>query len=230
MGAMSKAKTKAKPAPAAVEQAWPADQVVRCKVADLLPYARNSRTHSDAQVAKIAASIREFGFTNSVLRAPDNTIIAGHGRVLAANKLGLDTVPVITAHGWTKAQIRAYVIADNRLALDAGWDDEMLKVELQELSDDGYDLALTGFGDAELAAALSFGEDPTDPAGEWDGMPGFDQPDATGIKCIVHFENEVDKAAFEKLIAQRIPENTKAIWYPAKPTANMRGQEYGRED
>ena len=121
-------------------------------LADLIPYARNSRTHSDAQVAQIAASIREFGFTNPVLVDGDRGIIAGHGRVLAARKLGMDTVPVIELAHLSEAQKRAYVIADNKLALNAGWDDEMLRAEFEELGDAGFDLALTGFDGAEIAA------------------------------------------------------------------------------
>ena len=114
-------------------------------VADLIPYARNSRTHSDEQVTKIAASIKEFGFLNPVIIDGANGIIAGHGRVMAAKKLGLDEVPVIEASHLTEAQRRAYVIADNRLALDAGWDEEMLRVEFAELEGLGFDLELTGF-------------------------------------------------------------------------------------
>ena len=119
---------------------------------DLIPYARNSRTHSDAQVSKIAASIREFGFLNPIIVDGKNGIIAGHGRVMAAQKLGLADVPVIEAAHLTDAQKRAYVIADNRLALDAGWDNEMLKIELQDLDLAGFDLGLTGFDLGELTA------------------------------------------------------------------------------
>jgi len=121
------------------------------RVVDLIPYARNSRTHSDEQVAQIAASIREFGFTNPVLVDGDRGIIAGHGRVLAARKLGMEQVPVIELAHLNAAQRRAYVIADNKLALNAGWDLDMLKVELQEL-DGKLDLSLTGFSVGELAA------------------------------------------------------------------------------
>ena len=120
-------------------------------VADLIPYARNSRTHSDAQVAQIAASIREFGFTNPVLVDGANGVIAGHGRILAARKLGMDTVPVIELAHLSEAQKRAYVIADNKLALNAGWDDEMLRVEISDLTDAGFDVSLLGFSDEELA-------------------------------------------------------------------------------
>lgn len=137
-------------------------------VADLIPYARNSRTHSEAQVSKIAASIREFGFLNPVIVDGSSGIIAGHGRIMAAQKLGIETVPVIEASHLTDAQRRAYVIADNRLALDAGWDDEMLRVEFAELADMGFDLELTGFELGEIEA-LDFDE------GEEVGMP--DLPD-----------------------------------------------------
>jgi DNA modification methylase len=125
------------------------------KVEALIPYARNPRTHHDAQIAKIAASIVEYGWTNPILIDGDNGIIAGHGRLAAARKLGLDQVPVIELAHLTVAQKRALVIADNRLALDAGWDEEMLALELAELSESGYDLALTGFDSSELERLLS---------------------------------------------------------------------------
>lgn len=118
-------------------------------VADLVAYARNSRTHGPEQVAKLAQSIRTFGFTNPVLIREDRTIIAGHGRVLAAQTIGRKRVPTITCTGWTDAQVRAYVIADNKLALDAGWDEEILKLELGELANQ-IDLDLTGFSEADL--------------------------------------------------------------------------------
>ena len=121
----------------------------------LIPYARNSRTHSDAQVAQIAASIREFGWTNPVLVDGSNGIIAGHGRVLAARKLGLEQVPVIELAHLTESQKRAYVLADNKLAENAGWDDELLRIELEALQAAGFDLSLTGFADDELAALMA---------------------------------------------------------------------------
>ena len=115
----------------------------------LIPYARNSRTHSDAQIAQVAASIREFGFTNPVLIDGADGIIAGHGRVMAARKLGLVEVPCIRLAHLTETQKRAYIIADNKLALNAGWDEEMLALELAELREVDFDLDLTGFdGDA----------------------------------------------------------------------------------
>jgi ParB-like chromosome segregation protein Spo0J len=130
------------------------------RVADLIPYAANSRTHSDAQVAQIAASIREFGWTNPILIDGENTIIAGHGRLLAARKLGMEELPAIVLDHLTKAQQRALVIADNQLALNAGWDENLLKLELQELGDLNFDLALTGFTLEEIGDLFDEGEEP----------------------------------------------------------------------
>jgi ParB-like chromosome segregation protein Spo0J len=133
----------------------PTRQIEMRDIAALIPYARNSRTHSPEQLAQIAASIKEWGFTSPVLIDESNTILAGHGRTMAAKKLGLKEVPVIVARGWTDAQKRAYVIADNKLALNAGWDSEMLAVELQDLTAGGdFDVLLTGFEGDELAALL----------------------------------------------------------------------------
>lgn len=126
-------------------------EVVWVGVDELVPYARNSRTHSDAQIAQIAASIREFGWTNPILTDGERGIIAGHGRVLAARKLGLESVPTIALAHLTETQRRAYVIADNRLAELAGWDEETLALELRELKERGFELELTGFDDADLS-------------------------------------------------------------------------------
>lgn len=127
-------------------------QITMVAVADLVPYANNSRTHSDEQVAQIAASIKEFGFTNPILTDGENGIIAGHGRLMGARKLGLTEVPTIELSHLSEKQRRAYIIADNKLALNAGWDLEVLQLELGELRDEGFDLSLTGFGDDELGA------------------------------------------------------------------------------
>ena len=134
---------------------WPAATIERRKVADLIPYANNARTHSDEQVAQIAASIKEWGWTNPILIDQAGGIIAGHGRVMAARKLGINEVPVMIAKGWSKAQTKAYVLADNQLALNAGWDMDLLKVEMQGLDADGFDLGLIGFDDMTLDALLA---------------------------------------------------------------------------
>lgn len=123
-------------------------------VSTLIPYARNSRTHSDEQIAQIAASIKEFGWTNPILIDGENGIIAGHGRLSAARKLGHEEVPVIELKDLTETQRKAYIIADNRLALNAGWDNEMLTIELNDLMADGFALDILGFDPKELAALL----------------------------------------------------------------------------
>lgn len=125
-------------------------------VESLVHYARNSRTHSDEQVAQIVASIREFGFTNPVLIDEEDTIIAGHGRTMAAKAMGLETVPCVRLVGLSEAQRRAYVIADNRLALNAGWNEEMLRLEIADLKELKFDLDLLGFGDEEIEDYLAF--------------------------------------------------------------------------
>jgi site-specific DNA-methyltransferase (adenine-specific) len=128
----------------------PADKVEQWPIDRLVPYAKNSRTHSDAQVAQIAASIKEWGFTTAVLVDEDGGIIAGHGRLMAARKLNMAEVPVMVAAGWSDAQKRAYVIADNKLALNAGWDNELLALELADIQGLGFDVELTGFSDEEI--------------------------------------------------------------------------------
>ena len=117
----------------------------------LIPYARNSRTHSAEQVAQIAASIKEFGFLNPIIIDGDNGIIAGHGRVMAAKQLNLKELPCIEVSHLSDAQRKAYVIADNKLALNAGWDDEMLRIELEELGEAGFNLDITGFNLDEIS-------------------------------------------------------------------------------
>jgi len=151
------ARVHAAPPPGSDATAGVAPVIRMVPVDTLLPYARNARTHSAGQVAQIAASIREFGWTNPILVDGSNGVIAGHGRLLAARKLGLLEVPVIELAHLTETQRRAYVIADNRLAEAAGWDDDLLRVELAELRADGFDLALTGFDATELDTLLAPG-------------------------------------------------------------------------
>ena len=131
-------------------ESWPVDRLVA--------FANNARTHSDTQIAQIASSIREFGFVNPILVGTDNVIIAGHARALAARQLGLENVPVIVLEHLTAVQRRALVLADNRLALSAGWDEELLQLELAALRDEDFDLELLGFDDDELAELLAGNE------------------------------------------------------------------------
>lgn len=142
-------------------------------VADLIPYVNNSRTHSDEQVTQIAASIKEFGFLNPVIIDGANGIIAGHGRVMAAKKLGLQQVPCIEASHLSEAQKKAYIIADNKLALNAGWDFDLLKIEIESLQEDDFKLDLLGFDIDGLNEVLGF----DDIAEEDEEEPGQDYED-----------------------------------------------------
>ena len=147
------------------------------QIDDLIPYVNNSRTHSDEQVTQVASSIKEFGFTNPILVDDQGGIIAGHGRLMAARKLGMDEVPTIVLGGLSDAQRKAYVIADNKLALNSGWDEDLLKIEIEELGMLDFDLGLLGFDDGELDSIL--GEIEPDPyaAGEKGKMSlDFGQP------------------------------------------------------
>lgn len=149
-------------------------------VTKLTAYETNSRTHSDEQINQIAASINEFGFTNPVLIDQDNTIIAGHGRVQAAKQIKMDEVPCLRLSHLTEAQKKAYVIADNKLALNAGWDDELLKQEIAELKDIEFDIALLGFSEEELN--LIEGNINFEPAKEAD-QGKLDQLDPKWVAC-----------------------------------------------
>ena len=139
------------------------DAIKEIKVEELIPYVGNARTHSDDQVSQIAASIIEYGFTNPILIDEQKGIIAGHGRLQAAKLLGMSLVPTITLAGLTKAQKKAYILADNKIALNAGWDMQTLKLELESLQELNFDLGLTGFDDSELGNLLNRTEGLTDP-------------------------------------------------------------------
>lgn len=158
----------------------------------LIPYAMNARTHSEEQISQIAGSMREFGFTNPVLIDTEGTIIAGHGRVMAARKLELEKVPCIRLGHLTPQQVRAYVIADNKLALNAGWDDEKLKAELEALNADGFELGLTGFSENEIQKLL--GEEAVNASSE----SGIDYQEKFAV--LVECDDEANqKAIFDKL-------------------------------
>jgi DNA modification methylase len=146
-------------------------QVVRWPVERLIPYARNARTHSDEQVAQIAASIAEFGWTNPIVAGSDGIVIAGHARLQAARKLGMTEVPVIVLDHLNETQRRALVLADNRLALNAGWDEEMLRVELTALEEEGFNLDVVGFTDAELEDLLRDADTVTPGGTDEDAVP-----------------------------------------------------------
>ena len=157
-------------------------QVKQTEIADLIPYANNSRTHSDSQVAQIAASIKEFGFNNPILLDGEKGIIAGHGRLLAARKLNLDKVPTIELEHLTDAQRKAYIIADNKLALNAGWDMELLSLEMNGLDQEDFDLSLLGFDDEELATFL------VEPIDEYPNLPSGDKKPFQQMTFTLHDE------------------------------------------
>ena len=139
--------------------ATPALNTATRAVADLKPYARNARTHSPEQVSQIVASILEFGFTMPILIAPDGMVIAGHARLRAAMEMQLAKVPVVVADGWTDAQIRAYVIADNQLALNAAWDKDLLMQEIDALTEMDFDINLLGFHDGDIRLSTDLGDE-----------------------------------------------------------------------
>jgi ParB-like chromosome segregation protein Spo0J len=155
-------------------------KIVYKKTEDLIPYARNSRTHDESQIAQIAASIKEFGFTNPILLDGQNGIIAGHGRVMAAQKLGEEKVPTIELAHLSEHQKRAYIIADNKLALNSGWDDQMLALEISDLKDSEYDLGILGFSIEDIDKIIE--EVNFDPATE-EEQGKLDELDPKWIDC-----------------------------------------------
>jgi hypothetical protein len=177
---------------------WPADKIKRREVSELLPYAKNSRLHSEEQVDQIAASIKEWGWTTPVLVDEQGEIIAGHGRVMAAKKLGIDKIPTMEAAGWSAEQKKAYVLADNQIAQNASWDDEVLKHELGALEESGFDLTLLGWGEelpefAELPDYALLEE--SDLGDQLDDL-------AAGVKKAIQIEFEAeDYAKAQELVA-----------------------------
>lgn len=182
--------------------------------AELKPYKNNSRTHSEEQGEQVSRSIREFGWTIPILVDENDMILAGHLRQRRAIADKLKKVPVIVKKGLTEQQKHAYVIADNRLAENAGWDKELLSLELTELDGADFDLDLLGFEDWELKSLLDTDE-PLDPTEEWKGMPEFNQQDKTSFRAIVvHFKGPQQLEEFKALVKQKITDNTRYIWFP----------------
>jgi len=204
-------------------------QIEYRRAVDLTPYENNSRTHSKEQVGQIVESIKEFGFTNPILIDEAGGIIAGHGRLEAANALGMEEVPTITLKGLSEAQKRAYVIADNKLALNAGWNEALLRQEIMDLQELDFDISLTGFTEAELLNLLLEKEEgETDPYEEWEGMPEFDQKDEQSYRhVIVHFETPDDAAEFFSIIGQSDTGKTKSIWFPEQQRMDTESKRYG---
>lgn len=206
----------------------PLFEVELIAVDQLARYARNAKKHPPEQVAQIANSIEEFGWTAPLL-ADDGELVAGHGRLDAAEliyrrggtirlpdgrELPLGTVPVISCSGWSEQQRRAYVLADNKIAEGGSWDEELLRTELLFLEESGeVDFSLTGFSEAELAQLLT--GDEGEGGDEWQGMPEFDQQDKKAFRSLaLHFKDQAAVDAFAELVGQKITPKTRFLWFP----------------
>ena len=213
------------------DRPWPADKPERRTLSSLKPFKRNARTHEKEQIRRIAASIGEWGFTIPILIDEEGEIIAGHARAEAAKLLDLTEVPVIVASGWTEAQKRAYVLADNQLHItNSGWDGDLLKDELLGLKELDFDLSLTGFSAPELSQWLAH-ETFGNPETEWTGMPGFEQADQMAFKSLkVNFPNQDAVAKFAALIGQVITEKTRFIWFPQAERQHYADLRYVADD
>ena len=186
-------------------------KVIEKEISRLERYKNNSRVHTEQQIEQIAASINEFGFNNPLLINADNRVIAGHGRLEAAELLNMNKLPCVVIEGLTEEQERAYIIADNKIAMNASWDIDILKIEMSDISE-FMDIALTGFTEMEFSSL--FGESVT-AMEAWEDMPEFTQESKEAFKkMIVHFATQEHVNKFAELVKQSITEKTKYIWFP----------------
>ena len=192
----------------------------------LLPYKDNPRKHTERRVLQIADSISEFGFVNPILIDEKNMILAGHGRFLAAQKLELETVPVVIVDNLTEDQKTALVIADNKIAMNSTWDESLLWDQIRKLSDKGFNLDVLAFDEMEILPMT----DPNtviDPLAEWENMPEYSQEDQLAFKTVyVHFKNEQDYKDFQNFIGQPMTQKTKSIWYPEQKNMDTESKRY----
>lgn len=213
-----------------VPQGWPASRVEMREIESLTLYDRNPRTHDANQVAQLARSIEEFGFTNPVLISEEGMVLAGHGRLEAAKLCGLSQVPTMTATGWTVEQQRAYVIADNQLALNAGWDATALRLELSDLRDSGFDATLTGLSLGEIGELLSLPQPKMDAAAEWAGMPQYANEDKQAFHQIVcHFKDQAALDAFAKAIGKAATTSTRFLHFPEVEIERLADKRYATD-
>ena len=199
------------------------------RIDSITPDEKNPRTHPEAQIAKLRASIKRYGFTNPLLIDGEGRLIAGHGRMVAAKLEGMTELPALIILGLTDQQRAALVIDDNQIALGAGWDEQLLAATLKSL--DGSEFQAVGFDDAELSKLLVLADNlkPLDREAEWQkGMPEFRQPDTAAFQSIVvHFRTWDDVQAFAKLVCQEgITENTKMIWHPIQERQVTKDKHY----
>ena len=201
-------------------------KVKQTKLKDLKPYENNPRLHSELQIIQIATSIKEFGFINPILADEKNMILAGHGRFLASQRLELDKVPVVVVEGLSEAQKKALVIADNKIASNSEWDEDLLWEEIRKLNELGFDINKLAFEDMEVLPMI----DPnvvSDLTGEWEDMPEFTEDDKTAFRTIlVHFTCEEDVDKFSKLVKQSFTDKTKFMWYPEQENMDTEAKRY----
>jgi ParB-like chromosome segregation protein Spo0J len=197
----------------------------------VIPYARNPRRNQGV-IAKVAGSIKEFGWQQPIVVDNEMVVIAGHTRLAAAQSLNMTEVPIVIAGDLTPSQVKAYRLADNRIGQEAEWDDDLLTLELKDLLGEEYDLDLTGFDDNELKNLfLPTEEGKTDEEAEWEGMPEFVQDDQSSFRhIIVHFENDDDAEDFATLIGQSITNKTNSIWHPVQVNMDSEGKRYEPEE
>jgi hypothetical protein len=200
---------------------WPASEIVALAVSDLIPYAKNARRYTDLDIEEVAASMKHFGWTMPVLIDEDRVLIAGHRRVLAAERLRIETAPGIVAKGWSESMKNAYRIADNKFTIAGEWDDDFLREELSDLKAVGFDMDLTGFHGDELAEIFEgIGESPLgesisdDDECESDGANGANSKPFR--KITVHFDCEEDVVRFAKRIGVSVPKRGQSIRYPSR--------------
>ena len=202
-------------------------KIVYRRLDKLRPTENNPRTHSDAQIEQIARSIMAFGWTNPVLIDEDYQIIAGHGRLAAAQSLGIEQVPTITLTDLSDEQRRALIIADNQLALNAGWNAELLALELGELKAMEFDVTVIGFTEQQIDQML---EPAVDPRGEWQGMPEFEHGPKGIRSIIVHFKTPEAVQEFARLLDQKITDQTRYVWHPAVEPERLRDWAYETDE
>ena len=192
----------------------------------LRPYKNNPRKHSESQIEQIANSINEFGFVNPIIADENNMILAGHGRFLAANKLLLTEVPVVQITDLDEKQKKALVIADNKIAMNSDWNEDLLWKQIQELSKDGFDLTLLAFNDMEIMPMID-SNTVIDPLKEWEDMPEFTEDSKTAFRSlIVHFTCQEDIDQFSKLVEQTFTDKTKFMWYPEQQNMDTESKRY----
>ena len=201
-------------------------KIKQTKLVDLKPYENNPRLHSELQIIQIATSIKEFGFINPILADDKGMILAGHGRFLASQRLELDKVPVVVIEGSDDEQKKALVIADNKIASNSEWDENLLWDQIRELNDKGFDISKLAFEEVEILPML----DPNvvqDLSGEWEDMPEFSEDDKSAYRTLlVHFMNDEDIEKFKKLVKQEFTEKTKFIYFPEQENMDTEAKRY----